>query len=258
MQKMSRNPLLSLLLPVLLLLLLPGCKSKPVATPPSANELPGELSAQYREDAARLALRELNTSRQSGERDAFLPEDRIQYFFELLSQAYWMSQRSDSIPASLQEIHTLKSPDLKRIFVVLKEEAEFKDNWASGRTTTGNLYLNQLLSKYKLKIRDYKAGAFGPTLTLESPVPVNTEELALALSQIEGIREATAEGMVGDGNDINWGAESKNRMALKFSIGAGDCPSGCIYRKYWVFYVSQTGEMDYMGTRGNIPKHLDK
>ncbi len=23
-----------------------------------------------------------------------------------------------------------------------------------------------------------------------------------------------------------------------FSIGRGDCPSGCIYRKYWIFEVA--------------------
>jgi hypothetical protein len=42
---------------------------------------------------------------------------------------------------------------------------------------------------------------------------------------------------VGDGNTITM-TRSKNSAQVIFSIGDGDCPSGCMYHKYWEFQVS--------------------
>jgi hypothetical protein len=232
-------------------LFLGGCKSRPPKD--NKDKLPVELAQKYREDAARLMVRELNTSRQSGELEARIPAERVEYFYEILSKAYWMSQKDQDIPTVFNSIHTLPNPHLKRVLVILEKDAEFKDQWANGSTMTANLYLNQLISRYRLSIKNYREGALGPTLILESADYVNTPELAFILSKVEGIKHAEAEGVAGDGDDVTWGSDSKNAMALKFSKGEGDCPSGCIYRKYWIFYVGQDGTMNYMGTRGELP-----
>lgn len=232
-------------------LILTGCKPK---EPKSNNKtMPAEIAAKYREDAARLVVRELNTSRQSGENEAYIPAERVAFFYDLLSKAYWMSQKIDSIPAGLNGIHTLANPNLKEIRVVLEKDAEFKESWANGSLRSANLYMNQLLSRYKFKIKNYKESQIGTLLTLESGDYINTQVMAQILQGIDGIKSAEAEGLMGDGNDITWGSDSKKDMALKFSIGEGDCPSGCIHRKYWIFYVTSEGQMTYMGTRGSLP-----
>lgn len=219
-------------------------------------ELPADLAKAYKEDAARLAARELISSKQTGELGADIPPARIAYFYDLLSKIYWMSLGADSIP-DLSSIHTFPSPNLHEVMVVLEKDSPFKENWSKGVTTTSNLYLNQMIARYHLKIKNYRESGLGPTMIFESPDYINTTELAYLLKNIESIRHAEAESMVGDGNNIEWGSDSKNAMALKYSIGDGDCPSGCINRKYWVFYVLPTGEIDYMGTRGNIPAEKD-
>ncbi|MEM6270337.1 MAG: hypothetical protein AAF998_12920 [Bacteroidota bacterium] len=239
------------LLGALSLLVLVGCKS---SSPKAQKEaLPEDLALKYREDAARLAVRELNTSRTSGEMEARIPPDRIAFYYDLLSKAYWMSQKDADVPSDFTGIHTLGNPHLKEISVVLENDAEFKSQWANGSTMTANLYLNQLMSRYRLKIQNYREGALGPSLTLVSPTYINTVQLAFILEKIDGIKFAQAEGIAGDGDDVTWGSDSKNAMALKFSKGEGDCPSGCIHRKWWVFYVDAGGEMNYMGTRGQLP-----
>jgi hypothetical protein len=219
-------------------------------------ELPAELAKAYREDAARLAVRELLSTTQTGERGAEIPQERIDYFYGLLSKIYWMAVKDDSIP-DLSGIHTFKTPNLHKILVVLEKDSPFKENWSKGITMTSNLYLNQLIAKHQLSIKDYRVSGLGPTLIMESPQFLNTPELAFLIKNFETIRHAEPEGVAGDGNDITWGSDSKNALALKYSIGAGDCPSGCIQRKYWIFYVLQDGSIDYMGTRGNIPKELE-
>ena len=240
-----------LLLFLLTGLVMAGCKTGSGGK--RGKKIPAEVLAKYREDAARLALRELNSSRQSGENEARIPSTRIDFFYELLMKAHRMSMKNKEIPNGLSGIHTLRNPNMRQMLVVLEKDAEFKNSWANGGTTTGNLYLNQLMSRYKLKPKNFREGTLGPTLILESPDFINTPQLALLFERIPGIKSAQAEGLLGDGNDITWGSDSKKDMALKCSIGREDCPSGCIYQKYWIFYVTKEGEMTYMGTRGSLP-----
>ena len=152
----------------------------------------------------------------------------------------------------ISEIHTFPSPNLQHVMVVLEKNSDLKENWSKGITATSNLYLNQMIARYKLTIKNYRESTLGPTLILESPMLINTTELAFLLKNVEGIKHAESESMIGDGNNIEFGSDSKNAMAIKYSIGEGDCPSGCIYRKYWVFYVSPTDGINYMGTRGKL------
>jgi hypothetical protein len=234
-----------------------ACKSSQGGKKPSANrELPAELAAAYREDASRLAVREYLSTSQTGEQDAVIPQDRVDYFYGLLSKIYWMYKDIDSIP-DLSGIHTLKNPNLRQIMVVLEKDSPFKENWSKGVTMTNNLYLNQLISKNKITIKNYRETTLGPTLTMETAGFVNTKELAFLVKNFESIRHAEAEGTIGDGNDITYGSDSKNAMAIKYSIGEGDCPSGCINRKWWVFYIMPDGTINYMGTRGKIPANLE-
>jgi hypothetical protein len=219
-------------------------------------ELPAELAAAYREDAARLAVRELLTTTQTGENAADIPQGRIDYFYGLLSKVYWICKDVDSIP-DLSGIHTLKNPSLRQIMVVLDKTSPFKENWSKGVTLTNNLYLNQMISKYKITIKNYRESSLGPTMIMETGMDVNTKELAFLIKNIETIRHAEAEGIVGDGNDITYGSDGKNAMAIKYSIGEGDCPSGCINRKSWVFYILTDGSISFMGTRGKIPVGME-
>jgi hypothetical protein len=223
---------------------------------PQQHDMPADLAKAYRDDAARLAVREILTTTQTGELAADVPQDRIDYFYGILSKVYFMSKKVDSIP-DLSSIHTLAVPHLHRVRVVLSQNASFKDNWSKGYSTSSNLYLNQLMSKYKLVVKEYKESSIGPTCVLESPMYINTKELAFLIKNTEGIRDAEPEMVMGDGNNIEWGSDSKNAMAIRYSVGAGDCPSGCQHRKFWIFYVMPDGSINYMGTRGSVPPEND-
>ena len=250
-ESMNTKHVMNLGLAIMLMMSIVACKSKKVTQKPDP-ELPTELAAAYREDAARLAVREYNTTSQTGEQVATIPQDRIDYFYGLLSKAYWLYSKSDSIP-DLSGIHTQKSPNLRQINVVLQKDSPFKENWSKGVTLTNNLYLNQLIAKYKISIKNYRESTLGPSLTMEAGYNVNTKELGFMVKNFETIRSAEPQAPIGDGNDITYGTDSKNATSLKFSIGEGDCPSGCINRKFWIFDIMTDGKVVYMGTRGKIP-----
>lgn len=217
------------------------------------SDVPADVAAMFREDAARLAVREINSSKtSSGELDGEIPVALIDKYYGNLCSIYLMAKKMDTLP-DLGSIHTVRRPDLRRIRLILEPDAPFKDNWSRGYTLTDDLYLNQLIGKYKMKIAEYKETGAGPTVILESPAYINTPEVAFLLSHVTGIRQSEADGAAGDGDNIEAGAEGKNAFAIKFSQGRGDCPSGCIYRKYWVFYVMPDNTIQFMGTRGSIP-----
>jgi|GEM_PF-2445454 len=241
---------------VMALFSLQACKSRDQdkKKSPKANidmKIPPELAAKYKEDAHRLAVREYNTSTRNEEPQIKIPADRVSFFYNLLAKAYLLSEKDAEVP-SIQGIHTFPNPNMSRIMVILEKDAEFADDWKKGQRMTRNLHLNQIMSENGLKVSDCHETGSGARCIVSTNQFVNTKELAFVLTSIEGIKLAEPDGVAGDGNNIEWGSEGKNHMALKFSKGTGDCPSGCIYRKYWIFYW-QDGNLTYTGTRGELP-----
>ncbi len=226
-------------------------KTKDGDGPQTGLQVPAELAAKYKEDAHRLAAREYNTTSRNNQPETNLPQERVDFFYDLLTKIYLMAEKDPEIP-SIQDIHTFPNPPLHRVMVVLEKDADFSENWIKGQRMTSNLYLNQVMSQNSLRVSDFRESGMGTMGIVSSPKFVNTKDLAYILQNIDGIKIAEPDAIAGDGDNIEWGSEGKNHMALKFSKGAGDCPSGCIHRKYWVFYV-QEGNISYMGTRGELP-----
>lgn len=226
-------------------------KSKEKDGPQAGLQIPADLAVKYKEDAHRLAAREYNTTTRNDQPETKLPQDRVDFFYKLLTKVYLMAEKDPAIP-SIAGIHTFPNPPLHRVMVVLEKDADFAENWIKGQRMTSNLYLNQVMSENSLRVSNFRETGMGTSGIISSPKFVNTKDLAFILQSIDGIKIAEPDGAAGDGNNIEWGSEGKNHMALKFSKGAGDCPSGCIHRKYWIFYV-QEGNINYMGTRGELP-----
>lgn len=228
-----------------------GCKSKKVDEKPVAST--GRL-APYSEDAHRLALRDELTSRSQPKEGFDIDADRVNFYFEALTKIGEMIGTHDDIPGYLSEIHTFPNPSVREVLVVLDNDSQFKDAFSQKRTVTPDLYMNQLLSQNRISIKDYQESSIGPQVTMYADRMLNAPELAHTLAQFKGISGAEAVIPSGDGNDITAGAEGKNATAIKLSIGKGDCPSGCIHRKFWVFYVHPDGSVTFEGTRGELPE----
>jgi hypothetical protein len=67
---------------------------------------------------------------------------------------------------------------------------------------------------------------------------------------IEGVKYASAGSAIGDGNDIE-GTLGDDFVELQYSVGSGDCPSGCINRHYWTFRVFEDGRVMFRGESGD-------
>lgn len=103
---------------------------------------------------------------------------------------------------------------------------------------TGNAELDQILSAFNLDSVDlaYSFPQF-PWLSLVSQLEGNNLVYMSALEGVAGIEVVELyRGCVGDGNTISH-QQNSNSKTLTFSIGSGDCPSGCLYHRYWEFAI---------------------
>ncbi|MCX6355179.1 MAG: hypothetical protein NTZ78_09795 [Candidatus Aureabacteria bacterium] len=71
------------------------------------------------------------------------------------------------------------------------------------------------------------------SLLLGFPLPYNPGRIAALYSTADGVREATPNWTIGDGSHI-----SVELPRYTFTSAWGDCPSGCIYKHYWLFSVT--------------------
>jgi len=93
-------------------------------------------------------------------------------------------------------------------------------------------------------------GIFGNWAALESGHSLNTVALGNAFATIDGVNYAAPDSFGGDGNNIEM-TEYGTEITLKYSVGWGDCPAGCISRHYWEFRINEDCEVEFLGNSGD-------
>src|SRR6266571_8736177 len=120
---------------------------------------------------------------------------------------------------------------------------------------TGEPTVDTLLARYSLSVGTVYTLHDGDVLiTLGPPEPLNITALAGLFRGISGVRFAQPNNLIGDGNDIG-GLIDGSRVLLDYSVGYGDCPSGCIARRFYHFAVRDDGTVEYLGASGSPPPH---
>jgi hypothetical protein len=212
------------------------------------SHLPPSLRTAYFEDAARLALRDLLPT---GFAAIPIPRERIQPYYGALVAVYnatLLPARDTVVEA--YAIHTYPYPSTRSLVVAAASAETWVQHLIAGDVPTGNATVDDLLARYALTLgtvwhfRDGEA-----LLTLTPDEPLNIAALAPLFSRVAGVRYAEPDGFVGDGNNLE-GSIPDSRVLLSYSVGSGDCPSGCINRRYYRFAVSADGMVEYLGASG--------
>lgn len=240
---------------LLLLCLIVGCDGSMIdgARPssPDDSQVPQDLRALYRDDAARLALREILDENGPASAQVELPESRIEPYYEALIRIFNFQHPARNAVIERYEIHTFPSPSVRELHV--HAIANWADAWGRGEVLTGNADVDALVTAYDLRVTwHYLSGIIGHLVRLESPLRLNMEALGTRFEEIEGVSSAGDVLYGGDGNDIT--AEVRPvGLLLEFSVGFGDCPSGCSDRHFWSFLVRRDGAVEFLGSRGPTP-----
>lgn len=211
------------------------------------SRLPVALRAAYAEDAARLALRDLLRQGFTG---IPIPTDASQPYYDALVLVYnapLMPARDTVV--DIYRIHTMGNPATRSLYLVAPPDQPWAQRLAHDSLPTGNATIDRLLSAYALSYDHAFIFTDELLIVLRSADPLNMQALAPQFAQVAGV-QAGPNGVVGEGNDIS--GSRGDVIHLDYSVGYGDCPSGCISRRVYHFAI-RTDTVEYLGATGSPP-----
>ncbi len=95
-------------------------------------------------------------------------------------------------------------------------------------------------------------------IVFRSPLLLNTIAVAWEINDSLGIHDrsiflcAEPDWLIGGGDHVQAYFE-QGAVKLTFTVGWGDCPSGCMHRRYWNFRVYDSGDVRFLGASGDPP-----
>ncbi|MCI0565118.1 MAG: hypothetical protein MN733_42165, partial [Nitrososphaera sp.] len=205
--------------------------------PPDESGIPDSVKNAYWQDAAQLALRDVYNDEESKKSLIEIPDELIQLYYDGLLHIYQATSipERDSV-AQIFKIHAFPSPELYSLLVAVDSTKEWTKAWRNGNRLTGNPQIDELMEQYELELERYYHWPWSHTAVLLSPKPLNILALAQPFATIDGVGYAEPNGRCYDGNDITASVEP-GFVTYLFSVGYGDCPAGCISRRFWEFTV---------------------
>lgn len=113
--------------------------------------------------------------------------------------------------------------------------------------------MDSLIATYFLTIDNYKTyyGLFyWHLVTFKSDSNYNILPMTNLFNAIPGVFVSEQVGSCCDGNNI-WDSIYSDHVELIYSVGWGDCPSGCTERRFWKFNVYHECSVEFVGSYGN-------
>lgn len=250
----------TMLCTAVLLFILFGCDSVsperienvtvPLIPEASKEGIPDSVVALYREDAYHLAVRYMAQMNIPG---IEIPSELSTVLLNGLLHIY--NQRDiperDTI-VDLYPIHVYAYRyQLYEIILIVNPTFSWTQRWKAGERFTGNDEVDALIRQYDLSVVSYTVTPWGSEwAVLRSSRALNVARLAERFKTIAGVVTAEPNGAAGDGNNIEAMPEEQG-WKYTFSLGWGDCPAGCIARRYWDFRVFSDGTVYFVGSRGD-------
>jgi hypothetical protein len=118
-------------------------------------------------------------------------------------------------------------------------------SWQSLNTTTGISALDNLLSTYGFTVTSFSTFG-GNYATLTTTQNINTKPLCDSLETFAGVIYSEPVSPIGYGNEIVYNKIGSDRF-YNFTVGYGDCNSGCIAKHTFKFKVYDDCSVQYLG-----------
>lgn len=228
---------------IFLVLILISCEKEP-PTIVNYNEivLDSLIINKFYNDAKQLYFDELydNSTHQNND-TSLIYEDQINDILKIFQAVYDSDLPQRDTIFEKYDIHARYCYDFNSISLkVAPDSAEIK-NLVSGEIPTGQQHLDSLINTYGFdSVKSAASYPETPWLKLFCSKEYNMIPIKKSFSKIPSVITAKiVKGCGGDGNNIILD-RGNNEATITFSIGRGDCWSGCIYHKYWVFQIRGT------------------
>lgn len=240
---------------VFILLLLGFGGGTMAQTVPSSCTAPDSIMQLYKEDAYRLSVLKALRNNLPAKDSIRVPESEVEKVWKALIAVY----NADSLPARDTvirqfNIHTFPSPSMHSFSIMADSTLPWMQQLGMGNIPTGTPEVDSLLIPFGLKVSSYFR-RFGSELNhwvfIQTDRLYNTQALAKSFEKIQGVSRTEPEFAIGGGNYIIDSMYS-DHIELIYSFGWGDCPAGCIYRRFWKFKVYNDCSVEYAGSFGDV------
>jgi hypothetical protein len=195
----------------------------------------------YYHDAKLLYCNEIyQDSTHLNRNNPILDTAEITRVLKIIQSIYSINSPETNIIFNNFKIHTRLSISFNSFYIKVQTNQPEIVNLANSKIPTGNQKLDNLISTFGFdSVKTFYGYPDFPWMTLYSRNEYNLIPIVNMFSKIPSIILTDMEkgAGIGDGNTITM-TRFKNLARVIFSIGDGDCPSGCIYHKYWEFQVS--------------------
>jgi hypothetical protein len=212
------------------------------------------ITAKYKKDADRLALRKILRINSSYKDSTHIPKQWSDTVLNSLIAVYNATALPvrDTIITSFN-IHTYPIPDLNNFDVSADSNLSWMQNLHNNNIPSGNNTVDSIMNAFHLQIYGYNTFLnYYPyhTVSFASDSNYNITALAKCFVNIPGVFYSDPNICFGDGNNITDSIYS-NYVELIYSLGWGDCPSGCTERRFWKFHVYYDCSVEYIGSYGS-------
>ena len=125
----------------------------------------------------------------------------------------------------------------------------YRPPWVPGRIIIGvDTTTNQMIKEgsyrawdaLNLKYQHSETKIHSSFVVLSFDGILHSRHLATLYADLPGVQYAEPDGYVGDSPNI-YPRSTPSGLTYLFRYAWGDCPSGCIYSKYWYFIIMPTG-----------------
>jgi len=224
-------------------------------TVPSICTAPDTIVSKYEADADRLALRKIYLDSLPYIDSIIIPQEHSDTVLKALLAVY----NATSLPARdtvvvMFDIHSFPYNSLNLFYFAADSNLSWMQALKNGILPSGNQVIDSLLSLFNFSIYQYSSHlglSLHHSVYFISESNYNLLALTSLISTLPDILYSQGSGYGGDGYRITDKIYS-DHIELTYSTGWGDCPSGCIKRRYWKFNVYFDCSVEYVESYGDL------
>jgi hypothetical protein len=212
---------------------------------------PDSVKAIYQNDADQMALRRINENRFPAKDSINIPFLHSDSILKVLLAVYNLKTAEADTVARILKLHAFPKYGLKNCAMFADSTAYWMVKLRNKITPCGQSTIDALINTYNLKY-SYSTSGFNAShiVNFSSEKNLNISKMAEMISRLPGVNMVFNGGYAGGGFDISskW---YDDHIELLYQYGWGDCPSGCIYSRFWKFNIYPDCSVEFVTSYGD-------